>query len=329
MRGVNEHTGPVRLSVYTSQATGIWRDTGLPALVAAAARRNQMFGVTSRLVVRNRRFIQALEGPPPGVDIAYRAIRGDPRHTDIRVLLDTTVGARSFPDCPMDLMPADCPPGAAAGIGLMSQRDAGSSFINRAMNIMPRHDRAMKTVEGLLAAALQLGLRRDIPDITLQAVADEAKIPIKTVHRYFAAPDDLFRLLVRERQLRQLAGFRMFLTMARPVSDADLARDIAGRLAQKYMPAPDMPDRVRIVLLRTHHQIAFEEMWNLAVPVCEAFERCGWRGADPAVHGRVAVALAAMASSAKMAALNGPAWPWVDRCRDAMAETLLTALRGP
>ncbi|MCM3780416.1 BLUF domain-containing protein [Microbacterium hydrocarbonoxydans] len=87
--------------VYTSSASQPLRETALEQLLTQCRRNNAEADVTGMLLYRDGRFIQVLEGLADTVRELVERIRRDPRHHDMRVLLEERVPRRRFPDWTM------------------------------------------------------------------------------------------------------------------------------------------------------------------------------------------------------------------------------------
>jgi hypothetical protein len=81
--------------VYVSTATTHNLEPELRNIQSTAVRFNSPADITGVLLYRSGRFIQLLEGPAPKVDTLYRSISGDPRHTDVTLLVRRPASARS------------------------------------------------------------------------------------------------------------------------------------------------------------------------------------------------------------------------------------------
>ena len=326
MRRTSESDGlPVRLVVYTSRTRDIWEAAGLRTLAARAGDRNLRLGVTGRLMYFDGGFIQILEGDRPGTVAAMRAIEADPRHFAIDWLLDTIVPARLFATWDMDLIlpehltgagaaaardlsaaPADARTKGGDALALLS--GAGTAFINDALHVTPRQDRAIRTVGRILAAARDVGARQGIAQFTMNDVAAHAGIGIKTVYRYFASPAEIARAMVRETQVDELNLFRRHLETALFGSDTDMAAEVAARVALGLMTNTGTGGRAGAALLRDRHDIPYQDLWGLAGVILSALERCGGpRGGGAAIRPRLAMALAGSPGR--------PSWPfcWIPR----------------
>lgn len=92
--------------IYASEAVG---PTGFSTLtlahiLGAAERNNRRDHVTGGLLVHQGHVLQVLEGARPDLDRLLRRLLADPRHTGLRVLVDTPISARRW-DEPMTLCP--------------------------------------------------------------------------------------------------------------------------------------------------------------------------------------------------------------------------------
>ncbi|KTR85549.1 hypothetical protein NS354_08920 [Leucobacter chromiiresistens] len=86
----------VRSVVYTSAAARPFTDAELDALLQQARARNAALGITGMLSYRSGSFVQFLEGPEQQLAELMIDISADPRHTDVRVLIDEPVAQRQF-----------------------------------------------------------------------------------------------------------------------------------------------------------------------------------------------------------------------------------------
>lgn len=79
------------------------RDLELRRLIKVATERNAEQGVTGALLLLDDRFIQVLEGEKDSLHALVARIEQDPRHCDLRILLDEELETRSFPQWSMEL----------------------------------------------------------------------------------------------------------------------------------------------------------------------------------------------------------------------------------
>jgi len=87
--------------IYCSQATDAFTPDDLLALLGAARHRNKPLKVSGLLLYSNQSFLQVLEGDNDAVADVYASISRDPRHTNIRLLMDEEIPSRLFADWTM------------------------------------------------------------------------------------------------------------------------------------------------------------------------------------------------------------------------------------
>ena len=87
--------------VYMSSAAQPFDDVDLDEVLAYSRERNTADGLTGMLVHRSGRFMQLLEGPPDAVIATYGRIVADPRHDEVRLLVEESIHTRRFPDWTM------------------------------------------------------------------------------------------------------------------------------------------------------------------------------------------------------------------------------------
>ena len=87
---------PLKHLVYWSIATEPMTNDELDDILIICRRNNRKAGITGLLVYHNGQFVQCLEGAEPIVGSTFTRIEPDPRHKDIRVVLDESVKDRSF-----------------------------------------------------------------------------------------------------------------------------------------------------------------------------------------------------------------------------------------
>lgn len=91
----------MRRIIYCSQATDDVTPDALIALLEQSRHKNDQLRVTGLLLYSNQSFLQVLEGDNDAVADVYASITRDPRHTNLRLLLDAEIPARLFPDWTM------------------------------------------------------------------------------------------------------------------------------------------------------------------------------------------------------------------------------------
>jgi len=79
---------------------------GIGPLAEAASRRNAQRGLTGALLFTGGCFAQVLEGPADALQAMMARIEADPRHTDVRRLIDAPLEARRFGAWSMMLLEA-------------------------------------------------------------------------------------------------------------------------------------------------------------------------------------------------------------------------------
>jgi hypothetical protein len=90
----------MRQVIYTSITTnpsGCAKDDCVPILRQAAVR-NGLDGITGLLYSQDAEFLQALEGPDDSIADLIASLEADPRHRDLRILLDRQTDEREFGD---------------------------------------------------------------------------------------------------------------------------------------------------------------------------------------------------------------------------------------
>jgi len=87
--------------IYGSQATADFGPDQLVELLAKARANNEQSGLSGMLLYCSQSFLQVLEGDAAALEETYQRIRADRRHTNLRLLLDTQVTERLFPDWSM------------------------------------------------------------------------------------------------------------------------------------------------------------------------------------------------------------------------------------
>jgi hypothetical protein len=87
--------------VYVSAAVGSPTRADLLALLAKAREKNDRLGITGLLLFKDGDFIQLLEGERQAVREVFDAIKVDPRHSGVIVLLEGEAEGRLFADWSM------------------------------------------------------------------------------------------------------------------------------------------------------------------------------------------------------------------------------------
>lgn len=112
--GPQERFMPIKGLVYVSEASDELRGDvlglrggRLDALADDALRFNRDAGVSGVLLFDGTRFLQYLEGPADGVDVAFSRVLGASSHHDVIELHRGTVADRRLPYWPMRWLPVE------------------------------------------------------------------------------------------------------------------------------------------------------------------------------------------------------------------------------
>lgn len=93
----------MRQVIYRSTTTaGSGRASDdIPAILAQAVARNGIDGITGLLYTEDDHFLQVIEGPEDSIADLVERLDADPRHRDVRILVDRTIDEREFGDWTM------------------------------------------------------------------------------------------------------------------------------------------------------------------------------------------------------------------------------------
>lgn len=103
---------PLLSIVYCSTATRPFSDEELASLLEQSRSNNEAQDVTGMLLYRGGEFIQILEGDKDAVENLMARIAEDPRHNDVRVLLEEPLHERRFAEWTMGYQPLSTPDSA-------------------------------------------------------------------------------------------------------------------------------------------------------------------------------------------------------------------------
>lgn len=87
--------------IYCSRATRPLSSEQLVSLLAQAREDNRASGITGLLLYSHQSFLQLIDGDNKEIDRLYGSIARDARHDRLRLLLDTEISARKYPDWTM------------------------------------------------------------------------------------------------------------------------------------------------------------------------------------------------------------------------------------
>jgi hypothetical protein len=86
---------------YVSTAAVPFGDAEVRELLRHSRENNTRLGLTGMLLFKDDQFMQVLEGDDEKVRTLYGVIAADPRHTDVRTLLDAPITRRQFSEWSM------------------------------------------------------------------------------------------------------------------------------------------------------------------------------------------------------------------------------------
>lgn len=86
---------------YASRAVEPFDADAMSALLRHSRENNTRAGLTGMLMYKEGRFMQVLEGEDDAVRRLYAIIAADPRHDDVRMLLDDQIPERRFAEWSM------------------------------------------------------------------------------------------------------------------------------------------------------------------------------------------------------------------------------------
>ena len=86
----------MRQIVYYSSASERQDAIVVASILAVSRANNRDHGVTGLLIAGGHRYLQVIEGPASAIARLIGAIRADPRHLGVTVMIDRTIARRSF-----------------------------------------------------------------------------------------------------------------------------------------------------------------------------------------------------------------------------------------
>jgi hypothetical protein len=215
---------PLTTVVYRSRAKVPLPVPDLQELARLAAQRNRLEAVTGLMVYDFPCFYQWLEGPEDSLERIMRAIRRDPRHTDMEILSVKPVEKRIFGGWSMKLATRD------AGVGVLGREivyplletvrelrrhpEAAPVLLKTLAPTKPAARRSVRpALEKQSAAALESLIRHNVIPELLQRHGATALIPVP---------------LILEKQSVELAGL---LLASEPDLALNLIHDQIGHLS--------------------------------------------------------------------------------------------------
>ncbi|WP_186317658.1 BLUF domain-containing protein [Curtobacterium sp. 9128] len=202
----------MRSIVYTSTQTRPITDTELAQILAVGREKNSALGVTGVLAHKGDNCLGILEGDDEVVRSRFRQVRLDPRHTNVRVLLDESIERRAFPDWSMAFQPLDPlmeqVPGFSDVFAPAATRDSGAE-VTRARSLLEwfrkhplapltsqadqgDHGPRMRAVNGAITALHDGGVSR----FSLEVAAAHAGMSLDEVRAVFPTESALLAATV-------------------------------------------------------------------------------------------------------------------------------------
>jgi AcrR family transcriptional regulator len=315
----------VRCVVYTSKLREPVTEGALQTLALMGGSRNAALGVTSRLLVMAEHFVHGIEGDPTAVDAVLGRVSADPRHHALVVALDRPMTGRYFAGSRMDVLTQrDLSDADRARLAdaIALARSGGDDLAPDGWRLLeplagirpdttyevlrtrPTQTRSQVTVDRLLDVARRLITIKGAQGLTVEGVADASGVSYQTAYRYFAAPSDLLRTLVRQTQVRQFHHFRVSIRHMRFTSTAEMARFVARYCTRGYGSDRAIPHAIMAHVLRHHHEIWYDGLRMLAADLLAAMHHSGLDTSDPDLEAKLAAALAGIAGALKMGFLQ-------------------------
>lgn len=120
-------TDQLTFIVYASRAVEPFDHDRLVQLLTESRANNARDGITGMLVYRDLDFIQILEGPDAAVRALLERIGRDPRHTDVRVLLEEQTSERKYAAWSMGYEPTAPGDGSDGAVDALQAADGDES----------------------------------------------------------------------------------------------------------------------------------------------------------------------------------------------------------
>lgn len=86
----------LRQIVYFSAAIRPLSPQELAGILEVARENNQRADITGMLLYRRGHFLQVLEGPEEGLGVLLERLKKDPRHRQVKIVLDAPITCRAF-----------------------------------------------------------------------------------------------------------------------------------------------------------------------------------------------------------------------------------------
>lgn len=338
----------LRSIIYISEMVEPFKEAAVGRLLDAARPHRENAGITGILFCFSDRFIELLEGPPEAVGELFDRIRLDVRHRHVTTVQDTTIAARAYDRWNIRTVRNEELTAAERGIIFhalhafephtllapkLARLDgpmgaAMNKIMARVIPAPPATPEAAEAIDNLLYAAELFMVRSGtVAELTLENVANDARVSLGATRRYFPAVDDLVRTCV----LRILAlKHQEFLVdiAARPFRDTrQLARAITDFIVSINSRIDGVTPEMNEHIARTGRHFTSDTAWIVADATSAGLAHRG-AGSGPTAE-RVAVAIVATDAAAHALADRNP-----DHLADPMIRELLfdicqTSLDGP
>lgn len=122
-------------------------EENLADIVRACRKHNKVDGVTGVLLYENGTFIQALEGEENAVRATLERVKRDPRHSNLKILVDRPIETRSFPNWEMDTFFVRHPELVDEEMITLIQRIYDRSFPINAKDLVEFHKKMIDEVD--------------------------------------------------------------------------------------------------------------------------------------------------------------------------------------
>ena len=83
-------------TIYVSVATELLKLTDLSEILTRARESNTKLGISGLLIFHENTFVQVLEGPRAGIESLLKKIELDPRHKNMKILLQKEIEEKEF-----------------------------------------------------------------------------------------------------------------------------------------------------------------------------------------------------------------------------------------
>lgn len=124
--------------IYSSRAVSTTDREDLRQILVVSRKRNAQAAVTGHLLYSGVAFLQVLEGDEAAVQATFSRIAADPRHTDLRLLVDESAPAQTFGTWSM-------------GFAFLDQVDGSQGLTSEIGDALVGRDAAEQLLQGSVA----------------------------------------------------------------------------------------------------------------------------------------------------------------------------------